>query len=222
MVAVIERPMHFVLPHITWDTFERILDEIGEARFRVTYLRGRLEFMTISLKHDHFGEWIGRLIFLVAFELELPLFSGGSTTLKSALKGVGLESDRCFWIKHEAQIRGKEKWNALTDPPPDLAVEIDITTSWLDRLEVYASLKVPEIWRFDGETLKVLILGANGKYKERAKSVTFPSLPMNEFTRFVKKIGNTEEMSAIREFTEWLRESVVVKKARSERKNGRR
>src|ERR1017187_10381150 len=158
MVAVIERPMHFVLPHISWDTYERILDEIGETHIRVNYLRGRLEFMTISYEHDNIGRWIGRLIYLVALELCYPLATGGSTTLKAALLEAGLEPDECFWIKNENKMRGKKKWKAMIDPPPDLAVEVDITSNWLDRLEIYASLKVPEIWRFDGETLRVLVL----------------------------------------------------------------
>ncbi len=74
-------------------------------------------------------------------------------------------------------MRAKEKWHPDTDPPPDLAVEIDISSSWLDRLEIYATLKVPEVWRFVGEKLKVLVLAANGKYKERTKSLAFPALP---------------------------------------------
>jgi Uma2 family endonuclease len=222
MVAVIERPMHMVLPHISWETYERILDEIGETHLRVTYQRGRIEFMTISFEHDHLGEWIGKLILFVAIELKYPLCSGGSTTLKLALEKVGLEPDRCYWIEHEPHMRDKKKWNATTDPPPDLAVEIDISSDWLDRLEIYATLKVPEVWRFDGETLRVLVLGSNGKYKERVRSRTFPSLPMDGFARFVKKLGSAEEISLIRQFTEWLRENVAAKKATSERKNGRR
>jgi Uma2 family endonuclease len=222
MVAIIERPMHMVLPHISWGTYERILDEIGETHLRVSYLRGRVEFMTISYEHDNIGRWIGRLIFLVALELNYPLATGGSTTLKEALLEVGLEPDECFWIKNENKMRGKKKWKAMSDPSPDLAVEIDITSSWLDRLEIYAALKVPEVWRFDGEMLKVLLLRANGKYKERAKSQAFPSLPMDGFVRFVKKLGSAEEVSLTREFTEWLRAIVVGKKASGERKNGRR
>lgn len=223
MVAVLERPLErFVLPRITWETFERILDEIGERHFRVTYQKGRLEFMTISLEHDSYGRWLGRLIFFVALEMKMRIKTGGSTTLKEALLQVGLEPDECFWIKHEKEMRGKKQWDALADPPPDLAVEIDITTSWLNRLEIYAALKVPEVWRFDGESLRVFVLGVNGKYKERAKSVAFPSLPMDEFVRFVKKLDTAEEVSLIHEFTEWLRSSVVGKKAGRERKNGMR
>src|SRR5205814_1277642 len=151
-----------------------ILDDVGETHHRVTYQDGDLEFMTISLEHDSYGRWIGRLISFVAFEMKLSLKTGGSTTLKKALRKVGLEPDECFWIKHASEVRGKKKWDALTDPPPDLAVEIDISTSWLDRLEIYAALKVPEVWRFDGDALQVLILGSNGKYRERSRSLAFP------------------------------------------------
>jgi len=223
MVAILETPQeHMVFRNISWEAFERILDDVGETHHRVTYQDGDLEFMTISLEHDGYGRWIGRLIGLVTFELKLPLKAGGSTTLKRALKKVGLEPDECFWITHASEVRGKKKWNSLTDPPPDLAVEIDISTSWLDRLEIYAALKVPEVWRFDGETLKVLILGSNGKYKERAKSVAFPMLPLDGFVRFVKLLDSDDENILIQEFTEWLRSDVVGKRANGERKNGRR
>jgi len=223
MVAIIESPPeHMVLRNISWEAFERILEDIGETHHRLTYQDGDLEFMTISLEHDSYGRWIGRLIFFVAFEMKLALRTGGSTTLKKALRKVGLEPGECFWIKHELQMRGQKQWNAHTNPPPDLAVEVDISSSWLDRLEIYAALGVPEIWRFDGETLKVLVLGASGKYRERTKSLAFPTLPMDGFSRFIKKLDNAEEVALIQEFTEWLRSDVVGKKAGGERKNGRR
>jgi Uma2 family endonuclease len=223
MVVKLENPQeHMVLRNISWDAFERILDDVGETHHRVTYQDGDLEFMTISFEHEHYGEWIGKLILFVAIEMRMPLCSGGSTTLKLALEKVGLEPDRCYWIKHEKQMRENKKWNALKDPPPDLAVEMDISSSWLDRLDIYAKLKVPEVWRFDGETFRVLVLGSNGKYRERARSAAFPSLPIGGFTRFVKKLGSAEEVSLLQEFSEWLRSSVGAKKANGERKNGRR
>ena len=135
------------------------------------------------------------------------------------MRKKGLEPDECFWIQHESQMRKKKSWNALIDPPPDLGIEIGITTSWLDRLGIYATLNVPEIWRFDGETFKVLLLGANGKYKERARSAAFPALPMDGFVGFVKKLGSAEETELIREFIAWLRTEVASKK-NGARKNG--
>jgi Uma2 family endonuclease len=221
MAAVIEHPLsHTVLSGISWDTYERILDEMGESHQRVTYDNGELEFMTISFEHEQFGEWIGQLIFFVALELKTALCSGGSTTLKKSLRNVGLEPDKCYWIHHEKEMRGKKRWKAKIDPPPDLAVEIDITSSWLDRLAIYAALNVPEVWRFDGETLKILVLAANGKYRERTKSLAFPSLPMKEFAGFITKLGRTDEVSLIQEFVAWLRSEVVTNGA--SRGNGRK
>jgi Uma2 family endonuclease len=223
MVATLERPMQqMVLPGITWETFERILDEVGERHFRLAYLNGEMEYMTISFEHNSYGEWMSRLIYLVASVLETNLCSGGSTTLKATLAQAALEPDRCFWIKNAGRMRNKKKWNSASDPPPDLSVEIDITSSWLDRLEIYASLKVPEVWRFDGDTLKVLALTAGGKYKERSKSMAFPQLPMDGFVRFIKKLGSVDEIPLGKEFSEWLRSCIAGKKSSSERKNGRR
>lgn len=219
MVAVLETPMEpMVLHNISWETYERLLEEMGECHYRLTYDKGELEFMTLSLEHENFGRWIGRLIFFIALELKMPVRTGGSTTLKKSLRKVGLEPDECFWLGHERAIRGKKKWNAITDPPPDLAVEIDITSGWLDRLGIYAGLKVPEVWRFDGESLKVLVLGANGKYRERSKSLAFPTLPLDGLVHFIVKLESTEEVALIEEFTQWLRTEVVKK---TTRKNGK-
>jgi hypothetical protein len=152
----------------------------------------------------------------------MPLCSGGSTTLKQSLRKKGLEPDECFWTTNEKQMRAKMEWNALTDPPPDLGVEIDITSSSLDRLSIYAALKVPEIWHYDGETFKVLILGPDGKYKEKTKSLAFPTLPIAGFARFVAKLGSDDEVRPIQEFIAWLRTEVVPKKnGRAGRRNGR-
>jgi hypothetical protein len=141
--------------------------------------------------------------------------------LKESLWQVGLEPDKCYWIKHEKEMRGKKRWDAADQPPPDLAIEVDITSSRLDRLGIYASLKVPEVWRFDGEKLKVLILGGNGKYREKSKSVAFPSLPIGEFARFVNKLGSAPEVRLLKEFTAWLRADVVAKKnGTAKQKNG--
>jgi Uma2 family endonuclease len=223
-VAEVEEPLqHMVLSHVSWETFEKLLDEIGEVHRRAAYHNGDLELMTVSFEHDHYSRWIGRLIFFVALEMQIPLCSGGSTTLKQALGEAGIEPDECFWTKHEKQMRGKKKWNALTDPPPDLAVEIDITSSWLDRLGIYAALGVPEVWRYDGEKLRVLILGAGGKYRERAKSVAFPSLPLDGLARFIARVDSTEETTLTHEFVAWLREEVAAKNnGGAARKNGKK
>jgi Uma2 family endonuclease len=217
MVRILEKPLdRLVLSNVRWNTFEHLLEDIGESHYRITYDNGELEFMTLSFEHENAGIWIGRLIFFVALEWHMPICSGGSTTLKQSLRQKGLEPDECFWIKNERAMRGKKRWDALTDPPPDLGIEIDITRSSLDRQGIYAALKVPEIWRYDGEILKVLALGANEKYRERSKSLAFPNLPIEGFTRFVKQLGDSDETTLVREFVDWLRQEVP-----SKRKNGK-
>jgi hypothetical protein len=163
------------------------------------------------------------LIFFVAMELGMPIASGGSTTLKRRLRKKGLEPDECFWIQHESHMRGRKQWRAKTDPPPDLGVEVDITRSWLDRMGIYAALGVPEVWHFDEKKFSVLILDSGGRYREKSKSLAFPSLPLAGFERFIRKLGTGEETSLIREFIEWLRSEVVAKKeANGHRKHGPR
>jgi Uma2 family endonuclease len=214
MIAVPERqPEHIVLNHISWKAYETLLREVGERHVRLTYDDGDLEIMTLSFGHENAGEWIGRLIFFLALEMKVPLRSGGSTTLKKFLRRKGLEPDKCFWIKNEQAMRGRKTWNVRSDPPPDLAVEIDITRSSLDRRAIYAALEVPELWHYDGETFRVLILGPNGKYREKSRSLAFPSLPLRDFARFVDRLWTTDEMSLIQEFIAWIRADFTSKPA---------
>lgn len=213
MIASLEQAeRQFILSGISWETYETLLREIEEPRVRITYDDGELEFMTLSFGHENAAEWIGRLIFCLALELSVPICSGGSTTLKQNLRRKGLESDGCFWINQETAMRGKKSWDALIDPPPDLAVEIDISSSSLNRLAIYAALQVPEIWHFDGEDFKVLILDKKGKYQSKKRSRAFPWLPIKEFSDFVFRLGTEEEISLYREFSEWVRVNVAPKK----------
>src|SRR6185312_2381520 len=134
-----------VLHNISWPAYEALSADVGASHIRLTYDEGDLEIMTLSFGHENAGEWLGRLIFFLALELQIALCSGGSTTLKAALLKKGLEPDKSFWIKDERAMRGKKEWNPLVDPPPDLVVEVDISRSVLDRLAIYAALAVPEI-----------------------------------------------------------------------------
>jgi Uma2 family endonuclease len=213
---------HIVLQNVSWQGYETLLREIGKSHLRLTYDEGELEIMTLSFGHENAGEWLGRLIFFLALELTVPLCSGGSTTLKKALRKKGLEPDKSFWIAHERDMRGKREWDALTDPPPDLVVEVDVTSSSMDRLGIYAALKVPEIWHYDGQVFRVLVLGPGGKYRERLKSPAFPLLPLKEFAGFLEKLGTVDEISLIQSFSEWVRANVLPKKDSASRKNGKR
>ena len=95
MIAVRERAeQHFVLHSVSWDGYETLLREIGDRHLRMTYDNGDLEFMTLSLGHENAGEWIGRLIFFLAVQWRVPIFSGGSTTLKKAIRNFVVDEYR--------------------------------------------------------------------------------------------------------------------------------
>src|SRR5262245_54289430 len=98
---------------------------------RLTYDRAKLEIMTLSHGHENYATLIGRLIEALTEELNIPIHSGGSTTFKREAKKRGLEPDECYWIQNERVMRGRKDFEIDTDPPPDLAVEIDIMSSSL-------------------------------------------------------------------------------------------
>ena len=197
-----------LLDNISWETYEALLDEMGESQVRLTYDNGSLEIMTLSLRHERYGSWIGRLIEMLTFELDIPIGSGGSTTLKRKLKKKGLEPDECYWIQHEAKMRGKRDFHFKTDPPPDLAVEVDVSHGSLERFPIYAAFKIPEIWRFVAEHLRVYQL-RQGKYRQIKHSPTFPFVPLEKVEEFIRGIAVEDETTLLKSFVRWIRSDIL-------------
>src|SRR5262249_23505663 len=140
---------------------------------RLTYDRGELEIMSPLLKHDDGGRVLGTMVFVLTEELGLPLKHGGSTTLRRRLKQRGIEADECFWIANAHRMAGGRRLDLSRDPPPDLAIEVNVTHGSLDRLAIYAALKVPEVWRLDGDSLTFHVLTADGTYASSDRSKAF-------------------------------------------------
>src|SRR5436190_2473960 len=130
--------------------------------------------MSPTLEHDDDGRFLGDLVFVLTEELGLPLKRGGSTTLRRRLRRRGVEADACFWIANAHRMAGRRRLDLRTDPPPDLAVEVDVTHSSMNRLGIYAALGVPEVWRLDGDSLTFHVLGADGAYAAAGASKSFP------------------------------------------------
>jgi Uma2 family endonuclease len=194
-----------LLQGVDWQTYEKFLEAVGERHLRLTYDRGNLELMAPSLNHEWWKRRLGCLMLPLAEELNVEIQGGGSTTFRREDLARGLEPDECFWIRHEPQIRGRREIDLTRDPPPDLVLEIDITTSFLDRIGIYAALGVPEIWCFDSESLRVYLLQGNRSYELRNQSLSFPFLPLAEFVRFLHQTEGLSETSLVRSFRTWLR-----------------
>lgn len=101
-------------------------------------------------------------------------------------------------------MRHKRDYDPATDPPPDLLIEIDMTSSSLNRLGVYAAVEVPEVWVYDGFAMSVQLLGADQSYREAPSSLAFPGVPIKELATWIGRAYATDEITWIREFRKWI------------------
>lgn len=194
----------FLLTDMTWEGYETLLKVLGDRPIRVTYDHGILELMSPSYNHERCKRLLGRFLDTVAEELNIPLIGGGSTTFRRQDLERGLEPDECFYIQNVDAVRGKQTIDLTFDPPPDLAIEIDIKSSSLDRMTIYAALGVREIWRYDGTCLKVYLLEGTS-YRESLQSSGFPTLPVSELTRFLQQSLELDDTALLRSFRTWFR-----------------
>ncbi|NER23119.1 MAG: Uma2 family endonuclease [Symploca sp. SIO1C2] len=198
-----------LLEEVNWHEFEIILEELGEHRAaRVAYDKGILEIMTPLPEHESGKVFIGDFVKAILEELDIEFLSLGSTTFKNQAMLQGIEPDDCFYIENEAAVRGKDRLDLTIDPPPDLALEIDITSR--THPNIYAALGVPELWRFEKGELQINILQSDGKYASRERSGIFPNLLLIEnlpkYIQTSKAIGRNKTMKI---FRQWIRDSVV-------------
>jgi Uma2 family endonuclease len=194
-----------ILTSVAWSTFESLLAETDHRGTRFTYNQGYLEIMSPSEKHERLKTFLGHIVEMTAVEWSIPFRSSGSTTLKNALKRRGLEPDQCYYIANERRVRGRDEIDLRVDPPPDLAIEVDISASSLDQLSIYADLGVPEVWIYDGTTLKVHQLQSGGTYAQQPRSPSFPFLPLEAIEGFLARRNETDETTWIRSFRAWVK-----------------
>lgn len=186
---------------LNWSEFEAILDELGEKRAsRIAYSDGLLEIRMSLPEHEVDKELIGDLVKILLEELEIDCECFGSTTFKKKEANSGLEPDQCFYIKNHQQMRGKRRLNLAIDPPPDLAIEVDVTSK--TQIDAYTRLGVPELWVYEETELKIYILEA-GQYQNSTTSPTFPNLPILEWVSEVlaqsQAIGRSPALRAFRQ-----------------------
>ncbi|MFM7407558.1 MAG: Uma2 family endonuclease [Cuspidothrix sp.] len=197
-----------VLYDVSWDTFESLLKDTGENRgSRFAYDCGTLEIMTPLFEHENPKGNFSNFIVALAEELDIELRSAGSTTLKRKIIKKGIEPDTCYYIQNEPAIRGKETLNLEIDPPPDLAIEIDITSSSVNKFNIYAALGVAELWRYDGEVLKFYQL-LEDEYIEIKFSVAFPLVSVSDMNKFIQQSKTMGEIALLKSFRAWVRNKI--------------
>lgn len=198
---------HVLLKNISWQEFEAILEELGDHRgSRLAYDNGTLEMMMPLPEHEDNKEIVGDLLKALLEELDIEFRTLGSTIFKNQQIAQGLEPDQCFYIQNEITIRGKKRLDLVVDSPPDLAIEIDITSR--THLSIYQALKVPELWRFDGNKLQINIL-RNGEYIETEVSPNFPGMPLKEIIpRCLRESKISGRNTVMKAFRTWIRAQI--------------
>jgi Uma2 family endonuclease len=193
-----------LLTGVRWQTYQALLADLGDRPLRLTYDRGKLELMTLSDAHESYKKLLGRFLETVTLELNIPIRSLGSRTLEREDLQRGIEADECYYILNEHRVRGKLPIDLAVDPPPDRAMEIDIGRGSESRQPVYAALGIPELWRFDGQTLS--LLNRRGEYIPSDRSLNLPFLPLKEIVPFLQVSSETDETTLMRSLVAWVRE----------------
>jgi len=192
MSTLVSPPLHVreqrvVLRNVSWETYECLLAANADSSSpRMSYDHGVLEIMSPSLTRENLKETLAMIADIVAEEFGIEFLRLGSATFRRRDFKQGTEPDCCFYIQNVERIRGKRQVDLAGDPPPDLVIEVEVTSPALDKLPIRAHLGVPELWLTDGEGVRILLLDA-GEYKPGPQSAVLPALAESVLSDFVRR-----------------------------------
>lgn len=208
MAIVSPAEQQVILKGISWETYERLLAEHEEeSGIHFTYDSGALEIVVLSARHERPNRALATLVEVLAEEMAVDLERLGSVTLKRADLLKGFEPDSCFYIQHAAAVAGKEEIDLETDPPPDLVIEIDVTSLSLHKLPIFAAVGVPEVWRSKGGAVTIFRL-EDGQYAEAARSRAFPVVTGEALTHFLTESQRMPSTEWLRRVRAWIRDAL--------------
>ena len=190
--------------NVSWEEYEELLEEVGEASgLRISYDEGTLNVMTLSAKHEYYERFLEKMLGFVSVRLGINMSSFGSATMRKKKKHKGNEPDLCFYVQTADVIGNRIELDFESDPPPDVAVEIDIHHDSRKKFSIYAGLEVPELWRFNGDVLTIYLLDEES-YEEVEASGALPMLSAEILTRFLSQLQDEGEFKTLIAFDEWL------------------
>lgn len=196
------------LQPVSWQGFEAILAELGERRTsRIAYALGILEIMAPLPEHERSKVLISDLVKVLLKVQKRSWEPLGSTTFKRVGMVAGIEPDDCFYIQNYQAVIGKERLDLSVDPPPDLAIETDLTSK--TEVDAYLALGVPELWVYAGGKLTVNVL-RGGEYGVSEASTIFPGIAVTEIIpRFARRAALVGVSQALGEFEEIIRSGLA-------------
>lgn len=195
---------------VSWDEYEELLEQVGEAPgLRISYDNGSLQVMTISSEHEKYASFISSLTTVLKLRLRTDILSFGSATMRKRRSKKGNEPDACFYVQTAPLIGNRIQLDFEIDPPPDIAVEIDIHHDSRSKFPIYAALGVPEIWRYDGRIMTIYHVAEDAterepSYIEQDASSALPMLTTTLLTEMFERMRTDGELKALLAFDEWL------------------
>ena len=190
--------------NVTWDEYEELLEQVGEARgLRISYNDGTLKVMSLSLEHEKYADFIKRLISVLSLRLRINILFSGSATMRKRKKSKGNEPDAGFYVQTASVVGNRLDLDFSIDPPPDVVLEIDIHHDSTHNDPIYAALGVPEIWRYDGYEMIILLL-QDDDYIEAESSLALPMLSGEILAEYLERMRREGEFAAVLAFDEWL------------------
>lgn len=162
--------------------------------------------MTLTSLHEFIKKTLGRLVETLSLERGIPATGLGSLTCRREDLDRGLEPDECYYVATPPPPAEAQPIDLTVHPPPDLAIEVDITVSSVPRQPIYAALGVPEVWRFDGQTVSFLHRQLDGRYARAEESLAFPGLTAEQLNRFLVMALPNRQFEAVIAFRDWLRQ----------------
>ena len=194
------------MKNISWQTFKTMLAEMGvERNSRFAYENGIVEIMTPLMPHENSNRVIEGFVLVLCEEFGLEVKSTGSLTLTRDDLEKGGEPDSSYYIQNESLVRGKENIDLATDPPPDLVLEVEYSRSKIDKLSLYASMGIPEFWRYNGTLLRVYTL-TGSQYSEVELSPTFAPVLVKDIPQFIQESRKIGQLAAKSAFRAWVRQ----------------
>jgi Uma2 family endonuclease len=180
-------------------------DEMCRWSARLAYDHGKLEIMVVTNPHERFRKIVALLIEAWLEETGGEYLPSGQLTHRREDLERGFEPDECYYIQNWKMVTGNRAIDFTKDPPPDLCVEAEVSRTLLERLPIYAAFKIPEVWRYNGQKLIVLLLQLDGSYQESSVSRALPSLPLAELPRFLTLAESLSFATISRQFRGWIR-----------------
>ncbi len=194
-----------VFHNIAWEEYERLHSQLppDSNLVRISYDEGTMELMSNSALHETYAHFIDGMIRLLSMRLRIDIRFFGSATIKKSRRRKGLEPDACFYVQTVPQLGNRIKLDFAVDPPPDVALEVDIYHGSIPKLPIYAGLGIPEVWRYDGKAVTISLLQQD-RYIETDTSVALPMITTDVLARFLARMQEENEFQAMIAFEDWI------------------